>query len=220
VDTLHKFRNSPDFRIPQFIEIHLRTSQTGSGETNSSVADGRKKFLDNLIVAAFKLIGMDAAVAKAVIMNKPETTYSPTQMDTSFYDPKLSEPNAMERTGWIVVKPLQTQGNSIKGIQNIQKGLNSASSMLNTWLVDGVDETRIIQELSKLKSFSDIEDISNSINAGGKWYSLEDFLNDQLSDDSKQMQAVAVILQRLAMRSQKQKNTVRIVGGKISIGLE
>lgn len=219
IDTLRKFRNSPNFRIPQFIEIHLGTSQTGSGETNAAVADGRKKFLESIILSALrKSGGVDAAVAKSIVINKPENTYAPTMLDKSFYDPKLSKPNPNERLAWIVIKPLATKGNTTKGIQDVQKGLNQASSIINGIFVDGVDETKILQYLSKLKTFSDVEDLNDAIIAGGKFDSLESFLNEQLFDDAEQMRAAAVILQRCAMNSGKQKNTVRLVGRKISIG--
>jgi hypothetical protein len=219
IKTLQKFRNSPDFRIPQFIEIHLGTSQTGSGEINASVADGRKKFLESIILSALKKSGgVDAAVAKSIVINKPENTYAPTMLDKSFYDPKLSKPNPNERLAWIIIKPLATKGNKTKGVQDIQKGLNQSSSVINTLFIDGVDETKIIQYLSKLKTFSDVEDLNDAIIAGGKFDSLEAFLNEQLFNDPEEMRAATVILQRCAMNSGKQKNTVRLVGTKISIG--
>jgi type IV secretory pathway ATPase VirB11/archaellum biosynthesis ATPase len=66
-------------------------------------------------------------------------------------------------------------------------------------------------------------DLSNSINAGGNWMSLEDFLNDQLFDDREEMMAVASHLKKLAVRSNKQSDTVRLYTGenglRISIGL-
>jgi hypothetical protein len=217
-DTLKKFRNSPNFQIPQFIEMHIRTSQTGSGKVNAQKADARMGYMQNLILDALRILSVDAAVAKSIVINKPVYEYAPSQIDRNFNDPNLSQPNPKERECWMIIKPLTTKGNTIKGIQNIQKGLNSASSMLNTWVVDGVDEARILQELNKMQSFSDVEDLNDSIIAGGKFDSLEGFLNDQLWDDPKQMNAAAVILQKLAMVSGKQKNTVRIVGKKISIG--
>jgi hypothetical protein len=101
----------------------------------------------------------------------------------------------------------------------VQKGLNRGSSVVNTWAVDGVDESVIVKNIQKLQSFSDIIDLSNSINAGGVWANLEDFINDQLFDDPEEMRMVAKHLGRLAVRSNKQVDTIRVVGGKISIGL-
>jgi hypothetical protein len=219
LETLRKFRNSPDFRIPPFIEIHIGTSHSGSGETNASIAQGRYNFMTGVVMAAFKKMGVDASVAKAVVVNKTDNTYAPSNLDRNFYDPKLVKTKPSERMAWIVIKAVDTRGNTTKGIQDIQKGLNQASSVINTIFVDGVDETKILQYLTKLGTFSDVEDLNNAIIAGGKFDSLEGFLNDQLFDDPKQMRAASVILQKLAMDSGKQKNTVRIVGGKISIGI-
>lgn len=218
LETLRKFSNSPNFRIPPFIEIHIGTSHSGSGETNASIAQGRYNFMTGVVMAAFKKMGVDASIAKSVVINKTDNTYAPSKLDKNFYDPKLVKTKPSERMAWIVIKAVVTKGNTTKGIQDIQKGLNSSSSMLNTWIVDGVDETKILQNLRKLQTFSDVEDLNDSIIAGGKFDSLEAFLNDQLWDDPKQISAAAVILQRCAMNSGKQKNTVRIVGGKISIG--
>ena len=77
----------------------------------------------------------------------------------------------------------------------------------------------IVFYIKNLQSFSDIQDLSNSINAGGHWHSLEDFLNDQLFDDPEEMRIIAQHLKRLAVRSNKQIDTIRLVNGKISIGL-
>lgn len=224
IETLRKFRNSPDFRIPQFIEIHIGTSHTGSGEQNASVAQGRFNFMTGIVMAAFRKIGVDASVAKSVVVNKTDSEYSPSKLDRNFYDPKLVKPDANERLGWFVVTALETQGLGTKGIQDVQRGLNQSSSIINNIFVDGVDETKIIRYLQRLQTFSDVEDLNDAISAGGKFESLEDFLNDQLFDDSSQMRAVAVLLQNCAMKSGKQKNTVRTYRDslgqtRISIGL-
>ena len=217
-DTLKNFRNSPNFQIPQFIEMHIRTSHTGSGKVNAQKADGRMKYMQNLILDALRILGVDAAVAKSIVINKPVYEYAPSQNDANFNDPDLVEANPKERECWLVIKPLTTKGNTTKGIQGIQKGLNQASSVINTIFVDGVDETKILRYLSNLQTFSDVEDLNDAIIAGGKFASLESFLNRQLFNDPEQLRAAAVILQRCAMNSGKQKNTVRIVGNKISIG--
>ena len=224
ISTLRKFRNSPNFRIPPFIEIHVGTSHSGSGETNASLAQGRYNFMTGVVMAAFKKIGVDASVAKSVIINKTDNTYAPSGLDRNFYDPKLVKTNPSERMAWIIIRALDTQGNTTKEIQGIQKGLNQASSVINNIFVDGVDETKVIRYLQRLKTFSDIEDLNDAINAGGKFDSLEGFLNDQLFDDPKQMEAAKIILQRCAMNSGKQKNTVRTFTdstgmSRISIGL-
>ncbi len=222
VETLRTFRNSPRFRIPQFIELHVGTSHSGSGETNAAVAQGRFNFLTGIVMAAFKKIGVDASVAKSVVVNKTDNEYAPSNLDRNFYDPKLVKPSATERLAWITVTALETEGNTMGGLMAIQKGLNQSSSIVNSLFVDGVDETKILQYLSKLKTFSDVEELDRLINSGGtRFDSLEEFLNDQLFDDPEQMRAAAVILQRCAMKSELQKDTVRLfkVGGNLNISI-
>jgi len=222
VETLRTFRNSPRFRIPQFIELHVGTSHSGSGETNAAVAQGRFNFLTGIVMAAFKKIGVDASVAKSVVVNKTDNEYAPSNLDRNFYDPKLVKPSATERLAWITVTALETEGNTMGGLMAIQKGLNQSSSIVNSLFVDGVDETKILQYLSKLKTFSDVEELDRLINSGGtRFDSLEEFLNDQLFDDPEQMRAAAVILQRCAMKSELQKDTVRLfkAGGNLNISI-
>ncbi len=221
VDTLRTFRNSPRFRIPQFIELHVGTSHSGSGEANAAVAQGRFNFLTGIVMAAFKQIGVDASVAKSVVVNKSDNTYAPSNLDRNFYDPKLVKPSATERLAWITVTALETEGNTMGGLMAIQKGLNQSSSIVNGLFIDGVDETKILQYLSKLKTFSDVEELNQLINAGGNFNSLEEFLNDQLFDDPEQMKAAAVILQRCAMKSELQKDTVRLlrVGRNLNVSI-
>jgi hypothetical protein len=88
--------------------------------------------------------------------------------------------------------------------------------------VDNVDEAEVVKYIRKLQTFSDITDLSDAINASGRFVSLEDFLNDQLFDDTDEMRQIAGHLKMLAQRSQKQADTIRLIntgnGTRITIG--
>lgn len=220
VNKVGVFKNA---EIPKFITLAIGTSHTGSGETNSSVAQGRYNFLAGMVMKAFDLLGVDSAIAKSVVITSSDSAYRPSNLDKNFFDPKKISAEDIERYGAITITPLVTQGNKTDGIQQIQRGLNSASSDFNNIFVDGVNEAAVVKFIKRLETFSDITDLSDSINAGGKFKNLEAFLNDQLFDDEQEMKAVASHLKKLAAQSNKQMDTIRlfrtIVGFEISIGI-
>lgn len=220
--TIEKFYNNPTMKLPKFISVNVGTSHSGTGEKNAAVAQGRIDFLMGIVMKAFDKLGLDSSVAKSLIVTNTNAQYKPTKLN-QIYDPKKVQVNKFDRFGFIAVTPLKTKGNTTAGIQQIQKGLNFASSDVNNIFVDGVNEEAVVQFIKRMGSFSDIEDLSKSINAGGKWVSLEDFLNDQLFDDPTEMKLIANHLKKLAVASQKQADTVRLFGStngyKISIGI-
>lgn len=219
--TIKEFIKNPNFRLPKFITLNVGTSHTGSGETNAAVAQGRMNFLTGIVMKAFDTYGIDASVAKSIVITNSDAEYQTTSLDKNFYDPKKVKPNASERFGWIEVAELNVRGLKTGGIQKVQRGLNNAKSIVNNIFVDGVDEEEIARNITKLQTFSDIEDLDAAIRAQGlddRHYNLESFLNDQLFDDPQEMRIVFKHLQRCALTSGKQADTVRIVGGKISIG--
>jgi hypothetical protein len=217
LNVLEKYNSTG--KVPPFIHVHAGTSHSGSGEANAAVAGKRFQFLESLLIKAMDLLGVDSSVIKSIIVNDSKSKYEPSKINRNFSDPKKKAVDPSERFGHIIINQLIEAGLDTGGIQSVQKGLNRGSSVVNTWAVDGVDESIIVKNIQKLQSFSDIIDLSNSINAGGVWENLEDFINDQLFDDPEEMRMVANHLGRLAVRSNKQVDTIRVVGGKISIGL-
>lgn len=217
LNVLEKYNSTG--KVPPFIHVHAGTSHSGSGEANAAVAGKRLQFLESLLIKAMDLLGVDSSVIKSIIVNDSKSKYEPSKINRNFSDPKKKAVDPRERFGHIIINQLIEAGLDTGGIQSVQKGLNRGSSVVNTWAVDGVDEDVIVKNIQKLQSFSDIIDLSNSINAGGVWANLEDFINDQLFDDPEEMRMVANHLGRLAVRSNKQVDTIRVVGGKISIGL-
>ena len=222
IKTIEKFYDNPTMKLPKFISVNVGTSHSGTGEKNAAVAQGRLDFLMGIVMKALDKLGLDSSVAKSLVITNSNAQYKPKKLN-AIYDPKKVKTNSFDRFGFIAVTPLKTKGNTTAGIQQIQKGLNNASSMVNTVFVDGVDEVEVLRFIQRLETFSDIQDLSKSIDAGGKWNSLEEFLNDQLFDDPEEMRKIANHLKKLALNSQKQYDTVRLFsspnGYKISIGL-
>ncbi len=223
IKTIEKFYDNPTMKLPKFISVNVGTSHSGTGEKNAAVAQGRLDFLMGIVMKALDKLGLDSSVAKSLVITNSNAQYKPKKLN-AIYDPKKVQVNKFDRFGFIAVTPLKTRGNTTAGIQQIQKGLNNASSMVNTVFVDGVDEAEVLRFIQRLETFSDIQDLSKSIGAGGKWNSLEEFLNDQLFDDPEEMRKIANHLKKLALNSQKQYDTVRLYtspsgGFRISIGL-
>lgn len=222
IKALEKFYDNQGTKIPKFISLNVGTSHSGTGEKNSSVAQGRLDFLMGIVMKAFDRLGLDSSVAKSFVISNTNAQYKPTKLN-KIYDPKKVKVNKFDRFAYIGITPMNIKGNTTSGIQHIQRGLNNASSLVNTIFVDNVNETKVVFYIKRLGTFSDIQDLSKSINAGGNWNSLEDFLNDQLFDDQDEMTEIAKHLQKLAISAGKQKDTVRLfsaAGGlKISIGL-
>lgn len=208
-------------QIPKFITLAIGTSHTGSGEKNSSVAQGRFNFLTGMVMKAFDLLGVDSAIAKSVVITRSDSSYRPSDLDKNFFDPKKISPEDVERYGAITITPLVTRGMDTKGIQGVQGRLNSASSIINTGFLDLVDEDAIVKSLLGLETFSDIKDLDDAIAAqrDRRFNNLESFINNQLFDDKEAMNKIARHFMYLAKTSGKQIDTVRMVGNKISIGL-
>ncbi len=222
IKTIEKFYDNPTMKLPKFISVNVGTSHSGTGEKNAAVAQGRLDFLMGIVMKALDKLGLDSSVAKSLVVTNSNAQYKPKKLN-AIYDPKKVQVNKFDRFGFIAVTPLKTKGLNTSGIQGVQKGLNFASSDINNIFVDGVNEVAVLQFIKRLETFSDIQDLSKSIDAGGKWNSLEEFLNDQLFDDPEEMRKIANHLKKLALDSQKQYDTVRLFsspnGYKISIGL-
>jgi len=186
IKTIEKFYDNPTMKLPKFISVNVGTSHSGTGEKNAAVAQGRLDFLMGIVMKALDKLGLDSSVAKSLVVTNSNAQYKPKKLN-AIYDPKKVQVNKFDRFGFIAVTPLKTKGLNTSGIQGVQKGLNFASSDINNIFVDGVNEVAVLQFIKRLETFSDIQDLSKSIDAGGKWNSLEEFLNDQLFDDPEEM---------------------------------
>jgi hypothetical protein len=221
IQALEKFYKTGN--LPKFITIDVGTSHTGSPERNAKVAQGRINGLIGIITNAFTKYGVSAEIVKQFIVNNTQSTYKPSSLDKNFYDPKKVKPNYEDRIGQMFIYPITVQGLNTGGIQDVQRGLNVSSSIVNTVFVDGVDESQIVSFINKLQTYSDIIDLNNALKAQAKWSGLEDFLNDQLFDDTSEMRQIAQHLKQIAVKSGKQADTIRLYGSdngyRISIGV-
>jgi hypothetical protein len=188
-----------------------------------AVATQIGEYLRKLISDALIQLKIRPDVVYQIVTTNTDAQYQPSKLDTSFYDARVLAPNDNERFGEIRIKDLSTQGLNTGGIQNVQHGLNDASSIVNTILVDNVDEDAIVFNIKRLQTYSDIQDLDNAIKAQGHEYAgLEDFINDQLFDDPIQIRQVAQHLNKCAMKSSLPDKTIRLVqdrNGNFSISI-
>jgi hypothetical protein len=211
-DTIKKYYRDEKYGIPKFIKIDVGTSVSGTKEQNADVAQKRYNFLTGLIAKALRTLAVGEDIIKQIVINCIESGYKPTGEDLNFSDKKRLRDKQEEMYAYIEIYPINVKGLKTGAIQNVQRGLNSASSMLANigWVYDGVEAQTIVNEIKRLQTYSDIQDLNNTINAGGKWNSLEEFLNEQLQSHSTEMKLVAQHLMKCAVASQKQKDTVRM----------
>jgi hypothetical protein len=207
-----KDRSNP---LPKFIELNVGTSHTGSGETNANVADARLKFLENLVSSALNALGVDASIVKEIVVNNRDSDYSPTSLNKNFYNPNNLPPKPGERFGYIVVYSLTERGLSAGQVGSVQRRLNAASG----GFLQNTDEDAIMKTIMDLQNWSDVEDLNNNIRNGGKWYDLEDFLNDQIESTDSERRFIMNHLNTIASQSRKGSNQVRYINGKWSLGL-
>ena len=217
IPTLQNF-NKSNQKIPPFIELYVGTSSTGTATTNRNVASGRMNYLRSICEQALAKFGIRPDVAFKLI-TQSYTKYQPSQVDTSFYDTTKAKPINQERDCYIVIKPLETKGLTPGQVGELQGGLIDASSIINTFLVDNVDEEKIVLNISQLQTYSDITDLNKALINARKG-DLETFLNDQLFDDFEDKRKVVDSLNNCAQRSGKSPVAKITNGGDISIMLQ
>lgn len=201
IPTIQKYHNSPKFKLPQFITFEVRTSSTGSPEKNRQIANARMSYLTGLYTNVMKSFGVDAAVAEK-LLSKSIKEYEPTKLDKNFYDPKLVQPKAEERMCVITVKPITEMGLTSDKIGEIGGSIIDASSFVNSYIVDLVDETELVNGFKKLQTYSDLVDIDNFMK-NARLGTVQDFLNEQLFDDPEELKTIANHLNVISNRSGK-----------------
>lgn len=156
------------------------------------VVEQRKKFIIDALKKFLTSVGID---------HKYITTNSTIDIRESNYD-----------RGGFRVYPWIERGLKQKGIQDIQKSLNKAATNYwpsTQWIYDDIKEEDIVYAIKKLETFSDIRDLNDSIEAGGKYENLDDFLNSQLEKYPNELETVANLLKNITRRSGKQSDTIR-----------
>lgn len=215
IPTIQKFHNSPDFKLPQFATFYVGTSSTGSFEVNKQVAQGRMNYLTDLFLKAMASYGIRKDVAYKLI-TQSNKEYQPSKIDRDFYDPSKVKPKQSERNGYIVIRPIETMGMTQDQIGQTGGGLIDASSWLNTFLVDNVDEDMILNNMKKIKTYSDITDLDTFLLNSRKG-NLESFLNNQLIDDPAVKSSIVSILNNAADKSGKDDIAKIASNGDITI---
>lgn len=217
IPTIQKFYKSGKFGLPPVVTFYVGTSSTGNFNTNRNVAEKRMTYLTNLYLEVMKSFGIREDVAYQLLVQSGKK-YKPSNIDRDFYDPTKVEPKAAERVCSIVINPITTMGKSNDSIGRISGSLIDASSIINTWIVDGVEEADIVKGVEKLETYSDIKDLNKAmINA--RMGNLQSFLSNQLFDDPREKSKIVNHLNRIAKRSGK-GTIATIVGGNLSIILE
>jgi hypothetical protein len=218
LSAIQKFYKQTEFPLPKFIKIGAGTSSSGSGEANSKAANYRLRFLEGLLTSAFDKLGLDSSRITELIEERKDSNYYPSKLDKNLFDPEKVGPNPFERFGFIELNEVETTGLDKPSSLDVQRGLRSASSKINTQLFDLVDEEEIEAQIKLLKTPSDVKDISDAIGANTEFVNLEDYLNNQLFDDPKTMIRIKNHLNSIAVKHGMAADTVRLVGNKISIG--
>jgi hypothetical protein len=217
IPTIQKFHNSGKFDLPALVTFYVGTSSTGDFRTNKNVAEKRMSYLTNLYLDVMSGFGIREDVAYKLLVQSNKK-YTPSKIDRDFYDPAKVKPKSAERICSIVINPITTMGKSNDSIGRISGSLIDASSIINTWVVDGVEEADIVKGIEKLETYSDIKDLNKAmINA--RMGNLQSFISNQLFDDPREKSKIVNHLNRIAKRSGK-GTIATIVGGNLSIILE
>jgi hypothetical protein len=214
IPTLEKFNKSGQ-KVPPFIDLYVGTSSTGGAMTNRNVASDRMDYLRNICEKAMLKFGIRADVSFKFITKNFED-YQPSNVDANFYDTTMLKPQQKDRNCFIVVKPLETKGLNTDQVGRLQGSLIDASSIINSWLVDNVDEEAITAGIRKLQTYSDITDLDNAL-TNARMGSLESFINTQLFDDFMEKEKIVNYLNDAAKRSGKGRVAKLGTNGDITI---
>ena len=214
IPTLQQFYRSGK-KIPSFIDLYVGTSSTGNAMTNRNVAEGRMDYMKNICEKALAKYGIRADVAFKLITENFQN-YRPSKVDANFYDTTKIKPNAMERDCFIIINPIETKGLDADKVGELGGKLIDASSIINNFFVDNVDEGGIVMGISKLETYSDILDLNKAL-INARMGKLESFLNSQLADDPTEKNQVVGMLNRAAKTSGKGQVAKIGPGGYINI---
>lgn len=207
-------------KLPRFIYYNVGTSTSGSDLVNAEVARKRIMYFENLIRKAFDKLNIDDELIESILVTNRDTQYTPAPVDRLTGRDKSQEKEE-DRFGQIEIKQLFMKGLERDELLNVGRGLKNASSDINTWVVDNVDEKEIVRQINMLASPSDVKELNQAISSMSDWNSLEDFLNDQLFDDPTEMGMIVRHLDRIAVEffGNNAEGTVRKgPQNKISIG--
>ena len=217
--TLDKFNQ--EGTIPKnFIKITVGTDSQGSEAGNVNV--GRKSADEavKLVYKAFAQSGLkwnESQIEKWITIGGAE--YVPSPRNTYNYG-KINTPR--ERFIKVTINPLTTAGLETDYITDIFGNISAAMDTsgglgLNT------DEKTIVQEICKLQTYSDIQDLDKRFkNKGGLQFIINKSITDaygKMGSDTNARRSIEACLNKAANRSGKD-DCAKIAGDKITIDLD
>jgi len=218
--TIEKFYKDTTYPLPKFITIGAGTTSKGSYSANKVVAQNRIGVVSGIVFSLLKEMGINDEVIYKIITTNSDYTYNPTNLDANFYDRTKAKSQDKERFAYITVKQLTTKGLSQDQITGVEHGLEDAIDANGNPLFVNLDpdETEIVKQICKLKTYSDITDLNKRVGNLQKW--VNDSITDEVFwDDSKERNQIMGCLNTAAKNSGKGK-IVTIVGDKLVIILQ
>jgi len=201
--------------LPSIIQFYVGTSSTGTQTVNSNIAQKRMDYLTGLYLEVMNSFGIKAGISRKLMTQAPKD-YQPAPVNNNFYDSTKLAPVAKDRLCQIIINPITTMGNTPGQIGNIQGTLIDASSIINTWHGDFVDEDAIVRGIAKLQTYSDITDLNTALK-NARMGTLEEFLNKQLAhNDARELNNIVKMLNDAATRSlDKNGNPIGYIAKKV-----
>ena len=150
-----------------------------------------------------------------------DTFYKKTSVDYNLIDRSNVKGSQDERTSYIKLTPLKTAGNTQQGVMDIVSGLsktekNSIMDWIMSWITTTNQDT-IERKLRRVGTYSDIKEISSLIKMTGRYESLQEFINDNISDSSI-LELIQNSLTKASEASGK-KGAIQVDGDRIIINL-
>lgn len=218
--TIQKFYKNTTYPLPKFITIGAGTTSKGSYSANQRVAQRRISEVTGIVTGLLEEMGINDEIIQKIITTNSDYTYNPTNLDANFFDRTKVKSQDKERFAYVTVKQLETKGLSSDQITGVEHGLEDAiDANGNPLFVNfNPDETEIVKQICKLKTYSDITDLNKRVGNLQKW------VNDSITDegfwnDRKERKQIMGCLNTAAKNSGKGK-IVTIVGDKLVIILQ
>ena len=202
--------------FPAMVQFYVGTSSSGDATANAKEAADRMTYLTTLYLQVMKELTFKDDVAYRLMTQAPKN-YKPATVNNNVIDSKRLAEIPEERICQIIINPITTMGNTPGQIGNIQGKLIDASSIINTVLVDLVDEKEIVRGILKLQTYSDITDLNTALINARKG-TLEEFLNRELANhDEAELDLIVSYLNTTANRSGK-GNVAKIMPSNDLVG--
>lgn len=218
--TIKKFYKDTKYPLPKFITIGAGTTSKGSYAVNKIVAQNRIMVVSGIVTSLLNEMEINDEIIQKIITTNSDYTYDPTNLDANFSDRTKAKSQDIERFAYITVKQLTTKGLSTDQITGVEHELEDAIDANGNPLFVNFDpdETEIVKQICKLKTYSDITDLNKRVGNLQKW--VNDSITDEVFwNDSKERKQIMGCLNTAAKNSGK-GTIVTIVGDKLVIILQ